>query len=96
MRTWSYVMAGGLLLAFMSPIGGIATATAEEYPWCAYYGSSGDGGGTNCGFVTREQCMATVSGIGGFCGENPQYRPHTAAPRKVTQRHDRSRKSRTE
>lgn len=51
-----------------------AHAQAQNYPWCAYYGT-GDGNGTNCGFVTRDQCMATVSGIGGYCDRNTQYVP---------------------
>jgi Protein of unknown function (DUF3551) len=47
-------------------------AAAQNYPWCAYYSGSG-GGGTNCGFTTFEQCMATVNGIGGSCERNTQY-----------------------
>ncbi len=27
-------------------------------------------GASNCGFLTIEQCRATVSGIGGFCVPN--------------------------
>jgi hypothetical protein len=34
-----------------------------------------DGGGTNCGFVSYAQCMATLSGMGGFCNRNTQYVP---------------------
>jgi hypothetical protein len=45
---------------------------AIEYPWCAQY-SGEDGGGRNCGFSTLEQCLATVSGIGGFCEPNLFY-----------------------
>jgi hypothetical protein len=30
---------------------------------------------TNCGFLTLEQCRATVSGIGGFCVPNQFYNP---------------------
>jgi hypothetical protein len=45
----------------------------DPYPWCAQY--SGDGGGTNCGFLTIAQCRATVSGIGGFCVPNQFYNP---------------------
>jgi Protein of unknown function (DUF3551) len=46
--------------------------SADPYKWCAVYG--GDmGGASNCGFVTIEQCRATVSGIGGFCDPNPFY-----------------------
>ncbi len=52
-------------------------AEAQDYPWCAYYnfGGGGGGGATNCGWATFEQCLATVSGIGGSCGPNPMYRP---------------------
>jgi hypothetical protein len=32
--------------------------TRYPYPWCAVYGGRG-GGGTNCGFLTIEQCRAT-------------------------------------
>ena len=61
---------------------------AEQYPWCAQYGEWG-GGGRNCGFVTFEQCMATVSGIGGYCERNwfytgperPMRRPKKMGPR---------------
>jgi hypothetical protein len=77
-------VAGTLLAA-----GAISTpAEAQNYPWCAYY--SGRAGGTNCGFTTYEQCMATVSGIGGFCNINTQYVP-PAAPHgpAVYRRHKR-------
>lgn len=50
-------------------------AEAQNYLWCAYYSGGRGGGGTNCGFTTFEQCMATVSGIGGFCDRNTQYVP---------------------
>jgi hypothetical protein len=59
------------ILAGMSVIG--MPAHAQNYPWCAYY--SGKGGGTNCGFTSFEQCLANVSGIGGFCEPNTLYRP---------------------
>jgi hypothetical protein len=45
---------------------------AQNYPWCAEYGSMG---GTNCGFTTLAQCEATVTGMGGFCEVNTQYQP---------------------
>jgi Protein of unknown function (DUF3551) len=43
---------------------------AVIYPWCAFYGRLGE----NCGFTTFEQCRATISAIGGYCGANPWYR----------------------
>ena len=56
------------------------TARADPYRWCAQYG--GRSGGTNCGFVTWEQCRAAVSGVGGFCRLNLFYdgRPEGAPP----------------
>jgi hypothetical protein len=47
-----------------------SSATADPYKWCAAYGTPG---GTNCGFVTIEQCRATISGMGGFCEPNQFY-----------------------
>jgi hypothetical protein len=52
-------------------------AQAREYPWCAYYGGS-DNDATNCGFETREQCRAAISGVGGHCQTNPRYTPAAA------------------
>jgi hypothetical protein len=48
-------------------------ASAQDYPWCAEGGFKD--GARSCGFVTREQCLAAVSGVGGFCERNPTYRP---------------------
>jgi len=52
----------------------------DPYPWCAFYTGDG-GGGTNCGFTTFEQCLTTVSGIGGFCGPNQFYNPQRGGSR---------------
>jgi len=35
----------------------------DPYPWRAVYGGDA-GGASNCGFLSIEQCRATVSGIG--------------------------------
>jgi hypothetical protein len=72
-----------VLAIFVVTVGIVTRADAQNYPWCAYYSASG-GGGTNCGFTTFQQCMATVSGIGGFCNQNTQYQPppgpHSSPP----------------
>jgi Protein of unknown function (DUF3551) len=34
---------------------------------------------SNCGFLTIDQCRATVSGIGGFCVPNQFYNPQRSA-----------------
>jgi hypothetical protein len=54
-------------------------AEAQTYPWCALY-SGAMGGSSNCGFSTYQQCMADVSGIGGFCQPNDWYKPPATAP----------------
>jgi Protein of unknown function (DUF3551) len=62
-------------------------AEAQNYPWCAYYGGAMSGS-TNCGFVSFDQCMNTVRGIGGSCELNNTYVPpagpatHSSHPRK--------------
>ena len=48
-----------------------APAFADKAPWCAFLGGGRDGGGTECLFYSWSQCMATVSGMGGYCFENP-------------------------
>ncbi len=59
---------------------GIGTrAEAQNYPWCAQYR---DGGATNCGFVSFEQCMDTIRGAGGFCMQNNTYQPRRASTSK--------------
>src|SRR5215472_13979413 len=52
---------------------GILAALCSAQPanadgaWCAYYNFH-QGGATNCWFATFQQCLATVTGIGGSCG----------------------------
>jgi hypothetical protein len=48
---------------------------AQNYPWCAIYSGGAVSGGTNCGFVSFEQCMDTARGLGSFCYRNTQYVP---------------------
>jgi hypothetical protein len=47
--------------------------SAYDYPWCAIYGSRDGSGATSCYFATREQCLQTLSGIGGSCIRSPYY-----------------------
>lgn len=65
------IIATGLVVAAGALPSG---AQAQNYPWCAVYGGR-DGGAQNCGFTTFAQCMATLSGMGGFCNRNTQFVP---------------------
>jgi hypothetical protein len=62
----SFALAG-LAMTF----GASKPASATEYPWCAQY--TGFHYGTNCGFVSQAQCLATIHGVGGFCRPNPVF-----------------------
>mgnify|MGYP001319182132 CR=1 FL=1 len=69
MKAFLFVFAIATACALDTP------AEAQNYPWCAQYEGSGMSGAMNCGFSTYQQCMADVSGIGGFCIQNNTYRP---------------------
>jgi hypothetical protein len=51
------------LLGALIVTAAIGTPAHADGPWCAYY--SAPFYATNCGFHTYEQCLATVSGVGG-------------------------------
>jgi len=55
------------MLGILLGTAAITRAEAQDYPWCAIYSKDGD---THCFFSTWDQCMTTVSGIGGFCEPN--------------------------
>jgi uncharacterized protein DUF3551 len=52
----------------------LSTNGADAAPWCAQYGVRG--GATNCGFYSFQQCMAAISGNGGFCTQNQFENPY--------------------
>ena len=52
----------------------------DPYPWCAVYSFGRAGNASNCGFMTLEQCRATISGVGGSCEPNQFYNPRRPAP----------------
>jgi hypothetical protein len=63
-----------LLLILVICVGFVAIgnrAEAQNYPWCAML-NMGDQA-VNCGFISSDQCMAYVRGIGGYCMPNNTY-----------------------
>jgi hypothetical protein len=75
-RSDLFLLTAVLALAAMS-----APVQAEPYKWCAQYSGDGDGG-RNCGFVSFEQCMQTVRGMGGSCEPNLFYTGPADQPAK--------------
>jgi hypothetical protein len=55
-----------------------AEQSATTSPWCAAYNING--GTPQCGFATREQCLLTISGVGGSCVENRSNRGAAVPP----------------
>ena len=53
-----------------------AAQSPTSYPWCARIPKT-DGDATSCYFTSYQQCMTTLSGIGGYCYQSPYY--HAAA-----------------
>ena len=55
---------------------------APYWPWCSRYSNRSTA--ESCAFVSWEQCMQTVSGIGGYCFHNLYPEPATrpAVPRR--------------
>ncbi|UZE48192.1 DUF3551 domain-containing protein [Rhodopseudomonas sp. P2A-2r] len=49
---------------------GATPSMARDYPWCSR--TSVTGFNPSCSFTSFNQCMATVSGIGGDCIVNPR------------------------
>ena len=45
-------------------------------------------GARNCGFVSCEQCMETVRGMGGFCDRNLFYTGPEERPVRRSRKHD--------
>jgi Protein of unknown function (DUF3551) len=50
-----------------------------SYPWCSKQGGW-DSFSASCYFTSYQQCMTTISGIGGWCYQNPAYRGRDATP----------------
>lgn len=54
---------------------------AQNLPWCA---DADNDGNTQCNFYTQQQCLATLSGIGGVCIQNPAGTATQMAPTPPT------------
>jgi len=74
--------ASGVLVAVAVALVLVAAgvASADPYKWCAVDSSSG---GINCGFVTIEQCRATISGRGGSCEPRQVFPPNLSPAAKA-------------
>jgi hypothetical protein len=65
------LLATAVVTAAVGLVGTGGAAQAADYPYCAVAG--GRNAYENCGYFTLRQCLASVSGVGGHCAENPRY-----------------------
>jgi len=74
-----------LVLVTVAAFAAQPAAAAYNLPWCAKYYDSNV---VACSFTSFEQCMASVSGVGGHCTQNILYPPRApyAEPRQVKSR----------
>jgi|SoimicmetaTmtLMC_FD_k123_203029_2 hypothetical protein len=66
-------------VAIATLAGGIGAAPAQSpysYPWCARVVTKS--ASTSCYYATKELCMLTISGVGGYCYQNPGYQGRAA------------------
>ena len=64
-----------LLLIAAALLGEMQAASAQSptsYPWCAKSYKM-DTSAISCYFTSREQCMTTLSGLGGYCFQSLYY-----------------------
>jgi hypothetical protein len=54
---------------------GVPSSDAQFFSkrFCTYGGGPGSSGEPDCSYNTWEQCRASASGLGRYCGENPNY-----------------------
>jgi hypothetical protein len=86
MRTSAFV---AMMLTAVVTFAPRSATAAYNLPWCAQYYDSNI---TSCAFTSYQQCMATISGIGGLCIQNFRYASHPpyAEPWRAKPRRDSS------
>jgi hypothetical protein len=73
-KTFLKTAAFALVIAAVTSLGALTARADANAPVCARTYSEG-GGTTQCDFATYAQCMATISGRGGSCSDNPYLGP---------------------
>jgi hypothetical protein len=64
-------------------LGGMQTGEAGSwYPWYAWCARYVGGVTIDCAYASHDQCMRTVSGVSGFCTQNPIPPPPAPPPRR--------------
>ena len=64
----------GYATAVVALLAAIPSSDAQfSRRYCTFGGGPGSSGEPDCSYDTFEQCRASASGLGRYCGENPEY-----------------------
>jgi hypothetical protein len=77
-----FMIAAALLVEMQAA----SAQSPTSYPWCAQYPTN-QSAAMSCYFTSYQQCMTTISGIGGYCFESPYYHSALAKPTAQPRRH---------
>jgi hypothetical protein len=72
------LIAAALLAETQAP----SAQSPTSYPWCAKAYKM-DNSAISCYFTSRDQCMTTLSGLGGYCFQSLYY--HAASGKMAVQ-----------
>ena len=81
MRTVLAVVGGLAVLLAADVQSAQAQFSSSRNPWCIRDGIAGRGS-WDCSYHNRQQCLASASGAGGWCVQNPNYQPRNSRQRK--------------
>jgi Protein of unknown function (DUF3551) len=71
-----------LSAALMGPTELVSAQSPYSYPWCSRQAGR-DFDTTSCYFTSYQQCMTTISGIGGWCYQSPYYHAPSVSAAKA-------------
>jgi Protein of unknown function (DUF3551) len=69
-RIFLFALGSAVLMGVTEPA---SAQSPYSYPWCSKQTYGRGDVTTSCYFTSQAQCMTTVSGIGGYCYQNPAY-----------------------
>ena len=67
--------------ALLGEMQAVSAQSPTSYPWCAQFPTD-QSAAMSCYFTSYQQCMTTLSGIGGYCFQSPYYHAQTARTAK--------------
>jgi Protein of unknown function (DUF3551) len=74
MRTILFAVAGAAAILAADIQLAQAQFSSSRNPWCIRDGIGGRGN-WDCSYHNQQQCLASASGAGGWCVQNPNYVP---------------------